>query len=81
MQENGHTNESDWTACEGVSEESGKSINPESLPENDPSTNPTEDKEIPIGLPVSDEHYRALKEEAKKDKPPSGTKGQVDSST
>lgn len=81
MQEDRQANETDWTACEGFSEESGKSINPGNLPEDEPSPDPTEYKEIPIGLPISHEQYKALKEVAKKDKPPSQAKGQIDSST
>jgi len=82
MPKHAHTDESDWTACEGGSEEAGKSINPKGLPEEeDAPANPHQYKEVSIGLPVSTQKYKEMKEAAEKDKPPSGEKGQVDPST
>jgi hypothetical protein len=81
MIQDAHENESDWTACEGNSEEAGKSINPETLSEEDVPANPTEYREVSIGLPVSAQQYKKMKEAAEKDNPPPGEKGQSDPST
>ena len=81
MKNHENANQSGWTACEGVSEESGKTVNPKDLPEDDTPANPTTYREVPIGKPVSDEQYRKMKEAAEKGKPPSGGKSQVDPST
>lgn len=74
-------NQSGWNACEGSSEESGKSVNPKDLPEHDSPATPTKYREVPIGRPITDEQYRKMKEAAEKDKPLSGGKAQVDPST
>ncbi|HEX8737660.1 MAG TPA: hypothetical protein VF721_20175 [Pyrinomonadaceae bacterium] len=82
MTKHAHTDESDWAACEGGSEEAGKSINPKNLPaEEDAPASPNEHRAVSIGLPVSTQKYNELKEAAEKDKPPPGKKGQVDPST
>jgi hypothetical protein len=81
MKKDEKENQSGWTACEGASEASGKSVDPKDLPEADTSTAPTTYKEVPVGRPVSDEQYKKMKEAAEKGKPPSGGKSQVDPST
>jgi hypothetical protein len=67
------------TALPGTSAEGGRSINPKDLPEGDDSPVYERPYSIPIGLPIKDEEYDRLKEEAKREQPATDNIGQQDS--
>ncbi|MBD0277324.1 MAG: hypothetical protein ICV81_05090 [Flavisolibacter sp.] len=80
MKNKSRKHKSNWVVSGEGSAEAGKSMNPEQLQDDDASANQTVNKEVPIGLPVSIEEYKKMKEAAKTKTLPSGGKAQVDPS-
>ena len=64
------------TPARGETTTAGKDRSPSQIPDEEAS--PSEVKAVPIGRPITREHYAALKEKTSKRKPPSSQKPQVD---
>jgi len=69
-----------WEDSDESVSEKGKSHDPYQK-ESDPTPGPTQDKELPLGNPVSDEKYKHLKETATKIKIPPNENAQADPSS
>jgi hypothetical protein len=67
-------------AGEGAATGAGRSISPAELPEEPSQPDPANPRTPPLGLPVSAEEYRRLKQQAEKGKPASDEIAQEDPS-
>ncbi len=80
MHKDNDEDEHAYSAGQGAQEGPGKSIEPDSMPDDEAPRDPDTCIEAPIGKPVSEEQYRKMKEAANKKEPPHTTGAQADPS-